>query len=280
MNVRRSWACCRHDLRRLASTPRAWAVLILTFLFAENQFSPVRQMLAEEGLTLSFPGMALYMLCDTQVTLMLGLGLVMLLFDAPFLDETQRYIITRTGRGSWGLGQTLYVGAAALAYLLFFLACLLALQAPWTDWSEGWSGGLDELVHYGAYEYYNTMLDYDPWLMETYSPWGGLALTGGLHLLAYTALGLILFAFNCLTRSRLGFLPCTGLLLWDAVMEEYFMENVYYFSPVTLCRLTALDYGDEMGRPPAWYAAVVLAVLVGLLGWVCVGAARRKELSL
>ena len=179
-----------------------------------------------------------------------------------------------------GAGPVLVWGHKEPAVPLSFLACLLALQAPWTDWSEGWSGGLDELVHYGAYEYYNTMLDYDPWLMEAYSPWGGLALTGGLHLLAYTALGLILFAFNCLTRSRLGFLPCTGLLLWDAVMEEYFMENVYYFSPVTLCRLTALDYGDEMGRPPAWYAAVVLAVLVGILAWVCVGAARRKELTL
>lgn len=280
MNVRRAWSCCRHDLRRLLSTPRAWAVLILTLLFVENQFSPIRQMLVAESLTLSFPGMALYMLCDAQVTLMLGLGLVMLLFDAPFLDETQRYVIARAGRGSWGLGQTLYVGAAALAYLLFFLLCLLALQAPWTDWSGGWSGGLDELVNYGAYEYYNTMLDYDSWLMQAYTPVGGLLLSGLLHFLILAALGLTMFAVNCLGRHRLGFLPCLGLLLWDALIEEFFMAPVYYFSPVTLCRLTALDYGDGMGRPPVWYALVVLALLAAALGALCVTLSRRKELSL
>ena len=36
--MRKSWASCRHDLRRLASTPRAWAVLVLTILYVENQF--------------------------------------------------------------------------------------------------------------------------------------------------------------------------------------------------------------------------------------------------
>lgn len=280
MSIKRAWSCCRHDLRRLTGTPRAWAVLILTILFVENQFTPIRQMLVAEGLTLSFPGMALYMLCDAQVTLMLGLGLIMLLFDAPFLDETQRYVIARSGRGSWGLGQVLYVGLSTFMYLMIFLLCLMALQAPWTDWSGGWSGALDELVNYGAYEYYNTMLDYDSWLMQVYTPWGGLALTLLLHLLAFSFLGLLMYAINCLGRQRLGFLPCVGLLLWDALMEEFFMAETHYFSPVTLSRLTALDYGDQMGRPPLWYALAALALLAGLTGAICVRLSCRKELSL
>lgn len=277
---RKAWACCRHDLRRLASTPRAWAVVILTVLFVENQFAPIRQMLVAERLTLSWPGMAVYLLSDAQATMLAGLGLLLLLFDAPFTDETQRYIITRAGRGAWGRGQVLYVACVCALYLILFLLTLLLFQAPWTDWSSGWSDGLNALARERYYEIYDTMIEYDPWLMDVYTPLSGMALTLGLHMLAFMALALVQFVVNVMGGGRLGFLIAAAPLVADSMMEEFFGSAAYYFSPVTLARLPALDYGDDMGRPPVWYALVALTLLVAALVALSVRLSKRREIQL
>lgn len=278
--MRRSWACCRHDLRRLASTPRAWAVLILTVLYVENQFAPIRDMLRMEGFTLSFPGMAAYFLSDAQVTMMAGLGLLLLLFDAPYTDETQRYIIARTGRGAWGRGQLLYVGLATVMYLAAFSLVLLAFQWPWTDWSGGWSNGLTALAGEGYYEIYDTMIEYDPWLIDVYASAQAMLLSLALHALVYLALALIQYAVNVLGGGRFGFLIAAAPLVFDSVIEEFFDAPWYYASPVTLSRLPMLDYGDQMGRPPLWYAFTVLTALSALLVLLCLRLSKRREILL
>ncbi|MEF9972801.1 MAG: hypothetical protein RSC06_03265 [Clostridia bacterium] len=272
-------ACCRHSLRRVATMPRAWAVVLLMFLYLESQFSPIRQMLVEHNLLMSLPGLAMYLLSDANVSVMLGLGLLMLLFDAPFTDETQRYIVARAGRGAWALGQVWYVLVMVLVYLLAFLLLLLALSFRWLDWSGGWSSGLEALVRGGAYEWYNTMLDYDAWLMNFYTPLGGMSLALGLHALGFSLLALIQYAVNASGFARLGFFVAGAPLLFDGLIEEFFYENAYYFSPMTLTRLTTLDYGDQMGRPPVWYALTVLFLACAALALACVYVSRKREIK-
>jgi len=274
------WACCRHDLRRLAGAPRAWAVLILTLLYVENQFAPIRLMLTTESLALSWPGMTVYLFSDAQSTMMAGLGLLLLLFDAPFTDETQRYIISRAGRGAWGRGQVLYVMCVCALYTLAFSLALLLFQAPWTDWSSGWSSGLNALAKERYYEIYNTMIEYDPWLMDVFTPLSGMALELTLRALAFAALALIQYVVNIMGGGRVGFLIAAAPLLFDSVIEEFFGVTAYYFSPVTLSRLPALDYGDEMGRPPIWYAFLVLTLLAAGLAALGVHLSKRREIQL
>lgn len=278
--MRNARACARHNLRRLIATPRAWAVLILTLLYVENQFAPIRLMLQVENLKLGWPGMTAYFFSDAQITMMAGLMGLMLLFDVPLTDETQRYIIARTGRGAWGRGQVLYTVAMSALYLAVVALALLLFQLPWAEWSSGWSGGLEGLVKNGLYEQYDTMLDYDPWVMDAYAPIQAMGLTLALHALAYASLALTQFAVNVRFGSRLGFLAASAPLLFDAVIEEFFGTEAFYFSPVTLSRLTTLDYGDGMGRPPVWYAFVVLTGLTaGLVFW-CARLTKRREMLL
>lgn len=278
--MRNACACARHNLRRLLTTPRAWAVLILTLLYVENQFAPIRLMLQVEQLTLGWPGMVAYFFSDAQVTAMVGLMGLMLLIDAPLTDETQRYIIARAGRGAWGRGQVLYTVAMSAVYVLIVALALLLFQLPWAEWSSGWSGGLEALVKDGLYEQYDTMLDYDPWVMDAYAPIWAMGLTLALHALAYASLALTQFAVNVRFGTRLGFLIASAPLFFDAVIEEFFGIGVFYGSPVTLSRLTTIDYGDGMGRPPVWYAFVVLAGLTAGLMFLCARLTKRREMLL
>ena len=273
-------SCLKHNLRLLVSTPRAWAVLILTLLFIQNQFDPIRMLLVDEGRAISFFGLNLYLFNDATVTMMAGLALLLLLLETPITDESQRYIAVRSGRGAWGRGQLIYVFVMVFVYLVIFSLFVLFVIWPWADWSGGWSSALDVLVNEGAYEYYDTMLDYDPWLMRVFTPLGGMGLTLILHYLAFLVVVLIQYCANISGLHRISFLIAAAPLIFDEVIGEFFGEYMIYFSPVTLSRLSMLDYGDEMGRPPIWYAFVVLIALVCVLSAVCMRLSKRKEISL
>ena len=271
--------CCLHDMRRLITTPRAWAVGILLLLFLDGQMQPIRFMMATEGQKISWAGMLVFLLNDPQVTLFTGLILLMLLFDVPMTDETQKYIIVRTGRASWAWGHVLYIAAAVAAYMLLFCVMPLVLVPLNLDWTGNWGTGLVALTE-GMYEVYDSMLNYDPWLIDVYSPVAGMALAVLLKLMGFMLLGMIACAANVLFRTRLGFLAAAVPLMLDSVADEYFPLAMYYFSPVSLTRLSFLDYGDEMGRPPVWYGILVLAGLCAGLALLTVYLCRRREIRL
>lgn len=280
MRNRGAFVCCLHNLRRLMATPRAWAVLIMLLLFLDNQLAPVRQMLRAEGMRVSLPGMLMYLLNDAQVMLMSGLLLLMLLFDVPMTDETQRYIITRTGRGAWARGNVLYILLAVFAYSALTCLGVLILLLPYLDWSGGWGSGLVAFVEEGAYEVYDSMLNYDPWLMRVYTPLGGGLLAMALHFLGLSMLGLLMCTANVAFNTRLGFLLAAAPLMLDSVADEYLPIKALYALPLSLSRLSSLDYGDEMGRPNMLYGFLALAFVCALGAWACVRLCKRREINL
>ncbi len=272
--------CCLHDVRRLLATPRAWAVGILLLLLLDNTMQPIRYMLVIESQKVSWPGMLMYLLNDSQTSLMSGLLLLMLLFDVPMTDETQKYIIVRTGRAAWARGHVLYILAAVATFLLMYCAFTLVLLAPYIDWTGGWGSGLIAFAEGGMYEVYDSMLNYDPWLMRVYTALGGGLMAVGLKFLGLTMLALILCAANVGFKTRLGFLVAAVPLVIDSVADEYFSIWMYYLTPMSLTRPSFLDYGDEMGRPPVWYGVMVLMVLCCALAALVVRLCRRREIRL
>lgn len=78
-------------------------------------------------------------------------------------------------------------------------------------------------------------------------------------------------------RGRAGFLVAAAPAMFDVVITEYFSTSVYYFSPLTLTRLSCLDYGDGRMCPTVAYAAIVLLLLAAVLGALFVFVYGRKE---
>ena len=193
--------CLRGNLRRLCATPRAWAVVILLFLLLENQLAPVRALMIGENATVSLFGMLVYLLTDPVVTMISSMLLLMLLFDVPMTDETQRYIISRTGRASWAKGQTLYIVVACLCYLALMMLFTAVLLRPHLDWSGAWGSGLILFAQERMYEVYDSMLTYDPWLMNVYSPASASLLSLALRFLLLCSLAHEPLSRRCLASA-------------------------------------------------------------------------------
>ncbi|MGN0801318.1 MAG: hypothetical protein ACI4MF_01850 [Candidatus Faecivicinus sp.] len=273
---RRAWACCRHSLRTLVCTPRIWALLILCLLCLDRYLAPITDMMSAEGLRVSWAGLTVFLLNDSWISAMTALGLLLLLFDVPRRDDAQKYLLLRAGRRAWARGQLYYVLCAAALYMLALGAIVMIWIAPWLEWTLGWSATIEQFVD-GAYEVYDSMLNYDFWILRAYSPLGALLLEVLLHYVCFAMLGFVMCLVNAAAGSRAGFLIAAIPVMVDTVIEEYFSGAAYYFSPMTLTRLSCLDYGDGMMRPSAEYALILLALLAAIFGALFVHVYGRKE---
>lgn len=279
--MRRSYLpVCRGCMRRLIASPRSWAVAIVTALYIDSLMEPLHLMLKTEGLTLSAAGLMSYLLNDSKVTAFIALCCMVLLFDVPCADELQRYLMLRTGRKSWAKGQILYCLGAAALYLMIFTLIAALYTLPYADFSLDWSSGMRFMADEGGFMVYDSFLDYDIWLPRAYSAASAWALQTALHLLMLALLALILMNINLLVDRRIGFAVVTVPLGFDLMVQEYFSESVYIFSPLTLCRLSGLDYGDGMGRPAVFTAVLVMGTAAAVMGALFVRGVKKHEVNL
>ena len=275
----RTLACAAHNLRRLTASPRNWALLILAVLCFDRYIAPIRALMVDEGITIGWPALMVFLLNDSWLTVLAGLGLLVLLFDLPMADEAQKYLLIRSGRGAWARGQIVYILLATAIYMLVLGVLVLLWILPWIDWTWGWSDTIMRFVD-GAYEVYDSMLDYDPWLISSYSVLSAFGIQVALHFICFATLAVVMAFFNSLVGNRAGFLFAMGPLMADTVMTEFFGVHVWYFSPVTLTRLSCLDYGDGMMRPSVGYAFVFLTAWLVLFILSFLRLHRRKEIRL
>lgn len=273
-------ACLRYNLRKLLCSPVTYLVLVMTVLLVDRQIAPVREYLRASGDLISWPGLLTYLLDYAPLTLLLGVAVVALLSHLPMTDEAQAYIITRSGRRSWARAQVALVFAAVTAYMIVCALSVLLWISPHVDWSGGWSDGVLAFVEGGAFETYDSLLSYDPWVMRTYSPWAAALMELALHVLAYGFVALMVYVGNVCFGRRGGILLGVAPLAADALMADFYGGFANYFSPVTLCRVTMLDYGDGAGQPPVWYAFVILTALCALLALLSVRLSMKKELRI
>ena len=188
--------------------------------------------------------------------------------------------MARSGRKSWARAQVALIFVVAVAYMVLVALTVLLWISPYVDWSGGWSDGILAFVEGGAYETYDSLLSYDPWVMRTYAPWAAALMELALHALAYGFVALLVYVGNVLFGRRGGVLLGVLPLAADALMASFYAGLPNYFSPVTLSRATMLDYGDGAGYPPVWYAFVALMALCALFAYLSVRLSMKKELRI
>ena len=164
-------SCLRYNLKKLLASPVTYLVIVLTILFVDREILPVRNYLRDTGTLVSWPGLLTYLLDYAPLTLLMGLAIIALLSPLPMTDEAQVYIMVRSGRKSWARAQVAMIFVVSVAYMILVSLAVLLWISPYVDWSGGWSDGILAFVEGGAYETYDSLLSYDPWVMRTYAPW-------------------------------------------------------------------------------------------------------------
>lgn len=200
---------------------------------------------------------------------------LLIMCDAPFLDDMQTGVVLRIGRTSWALGQAVYIAIVSVAFWLFVLLGCAINVLPWVDSSLSWgkifismASHVISLSGFGA----------SSAIINNFTVLEAFGLSFGLNVLLFFFMGLATFNVNLATGKRYGVVVPFAMMMfhWQFIGGFGFPYVLLKISPVSLANLMLLDPMARGTFPTHLYALAFFGI--GCLGLILLSVffARRK----
>jgi hypothetical protein len=267
---------CAYSLRKLATDYRLWIsivlLLALTHMFTEGygQFCQAVDMKMSPWV---FP----FLYNSKYVKILFFAPLLLLFCDAPFIDSTQPYVICRSGRIAWSVGQLLYIVVLSALYFLFLLAvsCLFILGS--VEPSLEWGKVLGTLANTDAAGKLDLLCFVNNQVLSYFTPLQATWFTFLLSWLVGIFLGFVIYALNSLTGTRsLGVVAAAFFLVLDSAVVG--IPLLIRWSPVSWSSISNIGIGEFSLYPSYPYVMAVLLVALGILAVLSVVANKKQQI--
>lgn len=261
-----------YNMRKLLISYRALLAIVLSLIVVQSASSSVRELCLEYGVRASplalFPGVTV---TSTMSSLLL-LCWLMLICDAPFIDETQPYLLLRCGRYIWSAGQLLYMLVMSVLFWLWVAICSVIVLAGCMDSSMEWGSVYHSLSYMPTYEFLSSRT-----MMANYTVPEAFALSWLLSVLLSIMLSEFTYLINLTTRRMYGALLPVALLLvnWAYYLWDFAWVPLHA-SPATLASLHWLDPKGLGHLPTLSYSLCFFSFGIALLTALCFLAIRRR----
>ncbi|MDO4546867.1 MAG: hypothetical protein Q4D04_02080 [Clostridia bacterium] len=265
---------CRYSLRRLITTPKAIAVPIAAFFIVFYASQDVRSLCAEYNVLASPFALFTCITITASMVSLLIVGLMLLMSDAPFIDDAQPNVIMRSGRLEWSLGQLLFMFAVSVAYWLFVAVCCFLVLLGRIDWRNEWGTVFSTLQYNPSYHFSSSTL-----VMANYSVLKAFFTSMALAVALSVFLLEIIYIVNIHTNTMYGlFVPLAFVFLNWAYFMWGFNVIPLHASPVSLAALNWLDPTGITLLPTPGYAAIFFTTGVTCLSILCAVSIRGKNI--
>ena len=205
--------------------------------------------------------------------MILHIGMLLLLCDAPFFYPATPYMVLRSKRSGWWIGESLYIILAAFTYTLFIQVMCIVMVFPVMTIGEEWG---DVLIHmmYGSeqqtaaeitllYEHYSL-----PSFAVRYLYPGGAALYSFLTVWGTcTFLGLLMYLVSLIKRNVVWGIMFAGIFVFlDPLIIRIGLEQSWQaiLSPVTWTDIEKLHIG-MLNRKMFMTIPIAAGMLIGMI---------------
>ena len=207
---------------------------------------------------------------------MIAASAVILFCNAPFEDESYQYMISRTGKLSWGLGQILYILKMSILYIACLSAAAIIPFMGHIAWSNEWGKIWGTLGKTNAGAKFGVELYVSSNIIRQYEPVDALMTSVLLEFFCILCIGLLIYFGNKMTGKSVGTFMGAWIAVLDICVSNDWMDWAYGFSPVSLAQLELFH-----GFAPKWginlaYAVRFFLIAIVSLSFLCV-AANYKE---
>ena len=129
--------CGLNTFLKWKGNPKIWVVGLFLIFYVYNLTAPIVKFCKEVNYAVS-PWLFPYFFSNSTTLLLFMLAFVLYLCDAPFLDQQQVFVLLRTGRQKWTVGQLLYIAAASFAFFLAIFFLSLIFTWPHLQFMNDW----------------------------------------------------------------------------------------------------------------------------------------------
>lgn len=257
--------CCFIELQKLMKSKRLYVVLIFIAVYLNSVIAPIRSFSSAIG-HLCSPWLYPFLMADPTTLIYIMFGAIVIFSNAPFVDEQQPYVIMRTSKKRWFVGQICYICVVSVLYFLFIYLSSVLILIPRLGYSQNWGKIIGTVIRTDAAEQIGVFgLGLVSKILLTYTPFQALGWCFLLSCLLGILIGLSLFFFNMLFNKIVGTVILNAFVLLAAFVRDVANERVYFFSPFSWVNLGVIDVAGNSIMPPLIYAIACLLSLCILL---------------
>ena len=252
------FSICAHNLRKWLINPRIYVVFITASLYLHSILSPILIFCKNSGHNISLYVFPFIMSHTNSVTLIM-LGVILLFCDAPFIEIDQPYIIMRSGRKVWTLGQILYILIASFIYFFFILAFSCLILLPHIEFGMEWGKVIGTFAQTSVAPQHNIVIPFSFSIYNAYLPIVAMILSFLNCFLISFILGMLIFMLNLNFSRFTGVVVAALLVFWQAAVTKTW-TGFTKFSPVSWVSLARIDTTASTLYPTQQYIYIAQPV--------------------
>ena len=263
---------CIQNMRKWIGNSRIIVSLIVIFLFTYLYTKGLWKISDYTGEKLSpyiFPFLTTY----RYMKILYLFPVIMIFSDAPFIDSNQQFVMVRSGRLSWGIGQMLYIVVGSFCYTMFMLLSSIIVNIGHIQLDTSWGKGLilaatTNLTSALGIQYDTVKVTGS--IVRYYTPAQAMLWSFVFLWMICTILGLIIYDLNILFKSNaVGVLVTGFMVFFTAIVDE--VQQFMWFSPVTWSSLNNIDVAKTTSLASFYFVlymysgAIVILFIMGAL---------------
>ena len=269
---------CVQNLRKWLGNSRIYIAFVIVFLFTLIYTKGLWLVSDNVGEKLSiyiFPFLTTY----RYMKIIYLFPLLLLFCDAPFVDANQQFVMIRSSRLSWGIGQMLYIICGSFFYALFMLLSSIVVNIGHIQMGASWGkslilAGTTNICSILGIQYDTVQIS--SIIVKYYTPAQAMLWSFLFLWMICIILGLIIYDFNILSQSNIVGLFAAGfLILFTAVVDG--IQQWIWYSPVSWSSLNNIDVAKTTSLPGIYFVLFVYigAILALLIAGAVLSRSRR-----
>ncbi|WP_281890569.1 hypothetical protein [Paenibacillus sp. YYML68] len=286
IDLKTIWLCAMINFSKWKVNPRIYTLAAIIVAFAIWVFSWIADYAAAVGVPVS-PWVFPFFLTRPIMVSIFGCLTLLLFCDAPFTDSHTPFLMIRTSRRNWVLGQLLYIMMAAFVYTAFFVVASVVALIPHLQLTADWGAVLRTIAYnpsslskYGI----TSLADVAGPAITLFSPVQAMFISFGLFALVSIFIGVLIFCFNIVLRRMSGLIVAGGFTVLSYfsiyVGKMSYGNAPYYISPINWSSMIYLDFGYTGSMPSPIYAVTVLVGSIVLMSIVSVIVFCKQDVSI
>lgn len=270
--------CCFHNFRKWLSSPKIYVTYAFLLLYFCRNMVSLRQVCIDTGVPVT-PWLLPFLFSGNDFpALMIWLTVAFFMSNAPFEDDQKMFLISRSGKRKWCLGQLFYIAASSLVLVVSTWLIMLIYVFPHISLELSWGKVLNTLAQTDLSDYYNTLeIAYDVLLDN--EPLSAFLWSFLLFWLVCIFMGVLSFCLNLLIHKYAGISICAILAFAPFFMntfEMWTLKSLSYLVPTSWVDIRHMKPFISGQYPSRLLAVIMLLVLIVVLGTASVRLSYRK----
>lgn len=259
----KSFRICMQNIRKWASNNRIKMCLALAVLFVYSYTNGIGILSMNMGEKVS-PWLFPFLFSFRYMKIVFMAPIVFIFCDAPFIDANQTYIMLRTKRSTWCVGQILYIFAGSFLYAAILFLSTIVFHIGHMEWNSGWGNVLGAAGTTSILSGLNlnyTTISISSRIIRYFTPLQAMIYSFIIMWLSFVFIGLLIYVLNVVTKTKLvGVLVASFLVVLTAVVDGF--PYLAWLSPITWNSLNCIDVGGMTLYPSIVY---VLGMYIGMI---------------